>query len=159
MLSLGFALTKNEPFAVQNVYAIIGIHLEDVPGDLRQLFLLLGHRHTLEDAVITAADAIYLVIGEVSVLRYFHIVHRKVSGNAVNGGSNICLIHFYGCFRNNVAYAVTDKYLNGNAGIRFFLIGKIHQRTGDPVRHLIRVARINFLKHGVTPSSHGAGVP
>ena len=31
--------------------------------------------------------------------------------------------------------------------------------TGDSVRHLIRVARIYFFKHGVTPFLHGAGAP
>ena len=55
---------------------------------LRQRFLLLGHGHSLEDAVVAAADAVCLIVGKVTVLRYFHIVYSKISGNAVNGGKS-----------------------------------------------------------------------
>ena len=59
---------------------------------LRQRFLLLGHGHSLEDAVVAAADAVCLVVGKVTVLRHFHIVHGEVSGNAVNSGGDIRLV-------------------------------------------------------------------
>ena len=36
---------------------------------------------------------------------------------------------------------------------------QVNERTGNSVCHLIRVARIYFFKHGVTPFLHGAGVP
>ena len=94
-----------------------------------------------------------------TVLRHFHIIHNEVSGNAVDGNSHICLVQCDGGFRNDVTHTVTDEYLHGNAGIFSFCIRQIHQSTGNPVCHLIRVARIYFFKHGVTPFSHGAGVP
>ena len=53
-------------------------------GDLAERFLLLSHRHPFEDAVVAAADSVRLVIGEVSVLRHFHIIRVQISGNAVN---------------------------------------------------------------------------
>ena len=159
MLCLGIALTENEPVTVQNVLPIIGIHGENVPCDLRELFLLLGHGHSFEDAVVTAADTVCLVIGEVTVLRYFHIVHGKVSGNAVNYGGDICLVQHDGSFRNNVAHAVADEYLHSDAGIFCFLVCQVNERTGNSVCHLVRVAGIYFFKHGVTPFSHGAGAP
>ena len=152
-------LTEDKPVAIQNVLAVIGIHGENVPCDLRQRFLLFGHRHSLEDAVIAAVDAVCLVIGEVTVLRHFHIVHGEVSGNAVNGGSYIRLVHHNGSFRNDVAHAVADENFHGNARIVFFSVCQVNECSGYSVRHLIRVARIYFFKHGVTPFSRGAGAP
>jgi len=159
MLCLGIALTENESVAVQNVLPIIGIHGENVPCDLRELFLLHGYRYSLEDAVIAAADAVCLVVGEVTVLRHFYIVHGEISGNAMDGGSDICLVQHDGSFRNDVASAMADEDFHGNAGILGFLVCQVNERTGNSVCHLIRVARIYFFKHGVTPFSHGAGVP
>ena len=159
MLRLDIALTENEPVTVQNVLAVIGIHRENVPCDLRERLLLLSHGHPLEDAVVAAANAVCLVVGKVTVLRHFHIVYSKISGNAVNGGSHTCLIQRDGGFRNDVAHAMTDEDLHSDAGIICFCIRQIHQRTGDPVCYLIRVARIYFLKHDVIPFSNGAGAP
>ena len=137
----------------------MGIYGENAPCDLRQLFLLLGHGHSLEDAVIAAADAVCLVIGKVTVLRNFRIVNGKVSCNAVNGGNNLRLVQHDGGFHYDVAHAVADEDFNSDAGIFCFLVCQVDKRTGNPVRHLVRVARIYFFKHGVTPFSHGAGVP
>ena len=57
----------------------------------------------------------------------------------------------------------TDRFsiedFNGNMRILVFLICQVNECPGDPVCHLIRVARIHFFKHGVTPFSHGAGAP
>ena len=58
MLCLGIALTENEPVAVQNVLPVKGIHGENIPCDLRELFLFPGHGHSLENAVVAAADAV-----------------------------------------------------------------------------------------------------
>ena len=159
MLCLGIALTENEPVAVQNVLTVKGIHGENIPCDLRELFLLHGYGHSLEDAVIATADTVCLVVGEVTVLRHFHIVHGETSGNAVDGGGDIRLVQRNGGFRNDVAHAVTDEHFHGDAGIFCFLVCQVNERTGNSVCHLIRVARIYFFKHGVTPFSHGAGVP
>ena len=49
---------------------------------------------------------------------------------------------------------LADENLHSNPGIFFFSVRRIHQSAGDTVRHLIRVARIYFLKHGFTPSLH-----
>ena len=153
------ALTENEPVAVQNVLPIIGIHGENVPRDLRQRFLFLGHGHSLEDAVIAAADTVCLVVGEETVLRHFHIVHGEISGNAVNGSGDTRLVQRNRSFRNDVAHTVADEDFNSDAGIFCFLVCQVNERTGNSVCHLIRVAGIYFFKHGVTPFSHGAGVP
>ena len=53
-------------------------------GDLAERFLLLGHRHSFEYAVVAAADSVRLVIGKMSVLRHFRIVGMQISGNAVD---------------------------------------------------------------------------
>lgn len=87
------------------------------------------------------------------------IVHGEVSGNAVNGGGDTRLVQSNRSLRNDVAHAVTDENFHGNTGIRFFSVCQVNKRTGDSVCHLIRVARIHFFKHGVTPFSHGAGAP
>ena len=159
MLCLGIALTEDESVTVQNVLPVMVIHGENVPCNLRQLFLLHGYGHSLEDAVIAAADTVCLVVGEVTVLRHFYIVHGEISGNAVDGGNDSCLIQHDGSFRNDVANAVADEDFNGSAGIFCFLVCQVNECSGNSVRHLIRVARIYFFKHGVTPFSHGAGVP
>ena len=80
----GIALAEDQPCAVQNVFPVIGISVIHTFGDLAECFLLLGHRHSSEDAVVAAADSVRLVIGEVSVLRHFHIVRVQISGNAVD---------------------------------------------------------------------------
>ena len=136
-----------------------GIHGENVPCDLRQHFLLFSHGHSLEDAVIATADAVCLVIGKVTVLWHFHIVHGEISGNAVNGSGDTRLVQRNRSFRNDVAHTVADEDFNSDAGIFCFLVCQVNERTGNSVCHLIRVARIYFFKHGVTPFSHGAGVP
>ena len=92
-------------------------------------------------------DTTCLVVGEVTVLRHFHIVHGKVSGNAVNYGGHIYFVQLDGGFRNNVAHAVADEDFNSDAGIFCFLVCQVNERTGDSVCHLIRVARIYFFKH------------
>ena len=148
MLCLGIALTENEPVAVQDILAVIRIHGENVPCDLRQLFLFLGHRHSLEDTIVTTADTICLIVGEMTVLRHFCIVHSEVSSNAVNSGGDICFVQSNGSFRNDVAHAVTDEDFHSNTRIFCFLVCQVDKRTGDSVRHLIRVARIYFFKHG-----------
>ena len=84
VIDLGVALAENEPCAVQNVFPVIGISVIHTFGDLAECFLLLGHRHPFEDAVVAAADSVCLVIGEVSVLRNFHIVRVQISCDAVN---------------------------------------------------------------------------
>ena len=137
----------------------MGIYGENAPCDLRQLFLLLGHGHSPEDAVISAADAVCLVVGKVTVLRHFHIVHGEISGNAVNGGGHIRLVQLDRGFRNDVAHTVTNKDFHRNVGICFFSVCQVNECPSDSVSHLVRVARIDFFKHGVTPFSHGVGAP
>ena len=126
---------------------------------MRSATALLGHGHSPEDAVISAADAVCLVVGKVTVLRHFRIVHGEISGNAANGGGYIYFVQWSGSFRNDVAHTVTNKDFHRNVGICFFSVCQVNERTGNSVCHLIRVAGIYFFKHGVTPFSHGAGVP
>ena len=61
-----------------------GISVIHTFGDLAECFLLLGHRHPFEDAVVAAADTVCLVIGEVSVLRHLHIVRVQLSCDAMH---------------------------------------------------------------------------
>ena len=83
---------------------------------MSRAFLFLDHWHSLEDTAIAAADTVCRVLGKANVLRRFHIVYSKISGNAEIG---------------------------------FFLIGQIHQRIGNSVRHLIRRAWVHSFKQGV----------
>lgn len=80
----GVALAEDQPCAVQNVLPVIGISVIHTFGNLAECFLLLGHRHSLKNAVVAAADSFRLVIGEVSVLRHFHIIRVQISGNAMD---------------------------------------------------------------------------
>ena len=128
-------------------------------GDLAEHFLLLGHRHSFEDTVVAAADSVHLIIGEVSVLRHFHIIRVQIPCDAMDNGLHFIPWNAYRCFRNDMADAVTDENLHGDPRIFIFSVRRIHQSAGDAVSHLVRVARIYFFKHGVIPFSHGADAP
>ena len=51
----GVALAEDQPCAVQNVLPVIRISVIHTFGDLAECFLLLGHRHPFENAVVAAA--------------------------------------------------------------------------------------------------------
>ena len=57
----GAALADDEPVAVENVFSIAGVTLENAPGDTGQSQLLLRQRDAFEDAVVAAAETIGLI--------------------------------------------------------------------------------------------------
>ena len=159
VLSPGVALAEDEPCAVQNVLPVIGISVIHTFGDLAEHFLLLGHRHSFEDTVVAAADSVHLIIGEVSVLRHFHIIRVQIPCDAMDNGLHFIPWNAYRCFRNDMADAVTDENLHGDPRIFIFSVRRIHQSAGDAVSHLVRVARIYFFKHSVILSAPAVSAP
>ena len=153
------ALAEDEPCSVNNVLPIRGISVIHTFCNLAEGFLLLRDRHPLEDTVVAAADSFCLVIGKVSVLRHFHIIQVQIPADTLHNGIHLIQRDVYGTLRNDVADAVADEDFHSDPGIFLFPIRRIHQSAGDTVRHLIRVARIYFLKHGFTPSLPGADAP
>ena len=128
-------------------------------GNLAEGFLLLRDRHSFEDTVVAAADSFCLVVGKASVLRHFHIIRVQIPADTLHNGVHLILRNVYGTLRDDVTDTVADEDFHSNPGIFFFPVRRIHQCAGDSVGHLIRVARIYFLKHGFTPSLHGADAP
>ena len=155
----GIALAEDQSCLVNDVLPIRGISVIYTFCDLTEGFLLLRDRHPFEDAVIAAADFSCLVIGEVSVLRHFHIIRVQISGNAMDNPGYFIQREMYRSLCNDMADAVTDKDFHSDPRIFFFPVRRIHQSAGDAVRHLVWVARIYFLKHGFTPSLPGADAP
>ena len=153
------ALAEDQPCLVNDVLPIRRVSVIHTFCDLAECFLLLRDRHPFEDAVVAAADSFCLVIGKTSVLRHFHIIQVQIPADTLHNGIHLIQRDVYGTLRDDVADTVADENLHSNPGIFFFSVRRIHQSAGDTVRHLIRVARIYFLKHGFTPSLHGAIAP
>ena len=146
------ALTEDQPCLINDVLPIRGICVKHTFSDLTEGFLLLRDRHPLEDAIVAAADSFCLVPGKASVLRHFHIIRVQIPADTLHDGVHLVLQDVYRTLRDDVADAVTEQNLHSDPGIFLFPVRRIHQSAGDTVRHLIRVARIYFLKHGFTPS-------
>nr|DAX47853.1 MAG TPA: hypothetical protein [Caudoviricetes sp.] len=143
----GIALTDNQPLSVQNIFSVIAEPCKQHMRKIRKGTLLVRNRDTFENAVVTAADSVCLIIGEMPVLRDFFVVNGKVAGNPVNRFRYGFARQRHRGFRNDVAYTVTDENFHGNTGIRFFCICHIHQGTGNAVGKFIGMARVHFFKH------------
>lgn len=86
-----------------------------------------------------------------SVLRHFHIIHFHIPGNTSRSCGDFLIRKMHGGLRDDMADTVTDENLHGNAGIAFFLICQVYERTGDSVSDLVRVRGVHFLKHHAFP--------
>lgn len=153
------ALTEDEPCFVNDVLPIRGICVIHTFGDLTEGFLLLRDRHPLEDAIVAAADSFCLVPGKASVLRHFHIIQVQIPADTLHNGIHLILRDVYRTLCDDVADTMADENLHGDPWIFFFSVRRIHQSAGNTVSHLVRVARIYFLKHDFTPSLPGADAP
>nr|DAK40850.1 MAG TPA: hypothetical protein [Caudoviricetes sp.] len=144
----GVALADNQSVAVQNVLAVTGMFCIDGMGDGGELFLLLRQRHALEDAVVSAADALRLICSQMLILRYLAVVHdHAFTGDAGHGILYEGGRDMYGGFRNDVADAMPNEDFHGDTGISLYGIGVLHQRAGDAIRQLVGMGRIHFLDH------------
>ena len=83
MIGLCIALADNQAVTVNDVFAVIGASLINIAGNAGEGFLLLGHRHTLEDAVVATAHGLILIASEVWVLRDA----QQASGDALTSGA------------------------------------------------------------------------
>ena len=116
--------------------------------DLLHQFLLLGsHRHTLEDAVVTAADSTTLISGKVDILGNFGVINIEEACDAVNGGSHIINRKLHGSLCDDMAGSVTDENLHCDARVSLGFICQVDERPGNAVGNLIGMCRIYFFKH------------
>ena len=140
-------LADDEVIAVQNVLSIKWINAVQLFGDIGELLLLFGERYTFEDAVVTAADTVFLIAGEMLVLGILFVVHTHIAGDAMNSSSDIPAVQLYRGLGDDMASAVTDEDFDRNGGVLFLSVCHVHKGTGDTVSHLVRVARIHFFVH------------
>ena len=94
-----------------------------------------------------------------SILPVFTVVHNDGTGDAFHRPADIAAIQLDGGFGDNVAFAMTDENLYGDFRILRFFVCQVNKGTGNTVSHLVRVARIYFLKHNVILSLRGADAP
>lgn len=112
MVSIGVALADDDPAVVDDVLAIKGVGIVDVSGNAHQFLLLGSHRHTLEDAVVTAADSTTLISGKVDILGNFGVINIEEACDAVNGGSHIINRFILSCLDFMKTHGLfTDKSL------------------------------------------------
>ena len=111
------------------------------------MLLLIGHRYTLENTVIAAADGIFLITSKMGILGNNHQVNFQVSGDSLHGGSNLISVDGGRGFRNDMADAMTDENLHSDPGVNLSVVCDVHYGTSNSVRHLIGVGGINFFKH------------
>ena len=145
------ALAEDEPVSIQNVLTVRVVSLVDGAGDAGELPLLRCDTHSFEDAVVTAAEAITLVIREMRVLGDLCVVQCKVPGDAVDDAFNIYCGQERRGFRNNVTNVMAEQDFYGDARVGLLRIGKVDQSTGDAVCDFIRMGRIHFFIHSQLP--------
>ena len=141
---IGLTLADSQSLTVQNVIAIKGILLIDAAGNAGQVLLLIGHRYTLENTVIAAADGVFLVSSKVGILGNNHKVNLQVSCDPLNGGSYLISVDGGRGFGNDMADAVADENLHSNSGVNLRIVCNVYNGSGDSVRHLIGVGGITF---------------
>jgi len=147
IVRLGVALAEDQTVAVQNVFTVAAIGVIELLGDGGELFLLVSHRDTFEDAVVAAVDAVDLVVGQMLILRNLTVVHQQVPGDTGNSRLYLIRREGYRGFADNMADAVTDQDLDGDLRVLLFLIRKVNKSTGNTVGHLVGMRRVYFFKH------------
>ncbi len=90
-LCICVALADGQVSPSRMYFAVNVIHAENICGDLRQLFLLIRHGHSFEDAVVTATETAALIAREVCVLRHFLNADFLHSRDTLHDGCNISL--------------------------------------------------------------------
>ena len=146
------ALADDQALAVQNVFPITTVLGIDVLGDAGQLFLLPGHRHTFEDAIVAAAETVLLIPGQMAILRHLDVIHGYLPGDALDSGSHFEDRQGDVRLHNDVADAVAQKNLHGDTGIVDLGVSEIDQRSGNAVTQLVGMGGVDFFKHNDSPS-------
>ena len=77
------ALANDQPVAIKDVLTVIRIVLIHNLCDLSEVFLFWCHRCAFEDAVVSAADLIFLVIGKMHILWNDLIIHTYITRDSL----------------------------------------------------------------------------
>ena len=93
-----------------------------------------------------------LIPGQMAVLRYFHIVHSDLSGDALDSGGHFKERQGDVRLHDDVANAVAQKDLHSDTGIGDLGVCEVYQRTGDAVAQLVGMRGVDFFKHSDSPS-------
>lgn len=113
----------------------------------RECFLLLGHRHTLKDTVVAAADGIFLVTSKMGILGNDDNIVGNTARDTDDGFCHIHIFNGSGSFDDGMADTVTKQNLDRNLGVILYFVCQVNDRPGNSVRHLIGMGGIYFFKH------------
>ena len=141
------ALTEDESCFIENVLSIKGIGTVDFSGNLRDFLLFLCKRHAFEDADITAADVLGLILSKVDILRNNLNEHTNAGSKTLYDKSDIRLIDWSRGFDNDMAVAMSDENLDSDFGSIICFLSKVDDGSGNPVCNLIRMRWIYFFNH------------
>ena len=152
-------MADNEPVIIQNVLSVIWKKLIDEAGGVGQFILLGGDGDALENTVISTADLVLLILGEVAVLGHTGIVYIHLSGDAVYRSQDIAGRDPHGRLGYDVAVAMADQHLNRDLRIILEGIRQVYDRAGDTVGYFVRVGRVHFFVHSFILSWRGEAAP
>lgn len=97
-------------------------------------------------------DAVHLLVGKVRVLRNLGVIRADAfARDTADGFGNLSVRKMDGSLRYDVANAVADEDLDGDAGVRLFGISQVDKSASDAVGHLVGVRGIHFFKHNLHP--------
>ena len=150
MLAVGIALADDKPLTVKNVLSVTAVNVVKRISDLSELLLLIGHGHTLENAVVTAAKALRLVVGKYSVLGNFAVMRDNISGDSLHDILHLMLRDRYRSLRDDMTLTVTEQNLHCYLRIVFFYICQVDNGSGNAVANLVDMTRVTFFKHFLT---------
>ena len=141
------ALTEDESCFVEDILSIKGIGAVDFSGNLRDFLLFLCKRHALEDAVITAADVLGLILSKMGILRNNLNEDTNAGSKTLYDKSDIRLIDRSRGLDNYMTIAMSDENLNSDFRSIICFISKVDDGSGNPVCNLIRMRWIYFFNH------------
>ena len=158
-MSGGIALADDQPDAIHDVFSIGEVLTIDSMSNCRQFLLLLGEGHSLEDAVVTAAEAVLLIFRKVCVLLDDIDVCQNHTGDSHDGFSDFFFVEGSSRFNDRMANAVSNQNFHCDFGIILCCICQVNNRTGNTVSYLVRVRRIHFFNHTLILSAPSVGAP
>ena len=109
--------------------------------------MLLGHGHSLEDAIVAAANGVFLIVGQMSVLGNNYHFGSDIPGDAVNRRLHGSVVQRSGSLDHHMTGAMTNEHLHSDFGVVLCGVRQVNNRTCNTVSHLIRVGRVDFFKH------------
>ena len=152
MICVRIALADDKSCLVHDVFPVIGIHAINKVRCLAECLLLIGHRHSLKDAVIAAADLLRLILSKMHILRHLHVICKGiVTGYPVYDFRNYIFMYIYTCLCDDMADTMSYKHLDRNLRIRIKSVCLVNDGTCDTIRDLVRMHRIYLFKHIILP--------